>query len=153
MIGYTKLFATILDSTIWQEAAATRLVWITMLVMQNRDQVVEASVPGLAKRAGVEIEECEAALATLRDRDPYSRSQEHEGRRIEDVDGGWLILNGAKYRSKLSVEDRREYQRNKQAEYRKRKATLVDDARKAGAKQAIRDGTKERMEEEAPEIE
>lgn len=66
------------------------------------------------------MEECEKALAKFLAPDPYSRSPEHEGRRIEPVDGGWQILNHDKYREKLSVEDRREYKRVKQAEYRTR---------------------------------
>ena len=54
--------------------------------------------------------------------DPYSQSKDMEGRRIVRLDeGGWFVVNGAKYRDMLSVEKRREYQRNKQAEYRAKK--------------------------------
>lgn len=121
MAGYTKIFTSILDSTIWQESKETKLVWITMLAMKDGRQVVEASVPGLAARAGVSTPECESALTRLRSPDPYSRTKEHEGRRIQDVDGGWLILNGALYREKMSPDDLREYKRKWQAEYRARK--------------------------------
>ena len=121
MAGYTKLFGSILESTIWQEAAHIRLVWITMLALVDRTGVVNASVPGLAHRAGVSLKEVEEALEKFMEPDPYSRSSENEGRRIERVDGGWLILNYAKYRAKYSEEDRREYKRVKQAEYRARK--------------------------------
>ncbi len=123
MAGYTKLFQSILDSTVWQESKETRLVWVTMLVMKNRNQIVESSIPGLAKRAGVEIPEAEAALQRLKSKDPYSRTQEHEGRRIEDVDGGWLILNGQKYRDKMNPDEIRAYKAQKQKEYRLRKKT------------------------------
>lgn len=121
MAGYTKLFSSILDSTVWQESKETRLVWVTMLVMKNRNQIVEASVPGLAKRAGVAISEAEMALERLKEADPYSRTQEHEGRRIKDVDGGWLVLNGEKYRDKMSADEVRAYKAQKQKEYRLRK--------------------------------
>ena len=121
MSGYVKLFESILDSTIWQESKETRLVWITMLAMKNLEQVVEASVPGLAKRAGVSIEECEEAIRRLSSEDVYSRTQANGGRRIEKVDGGWRVLNGEYYRVKLSGEGRREYQAKWQAEYRRRK--------------------------------
>src|SRR5216117_648729 len=100
MIGYVKVFGSILDSTIWRESHATRLVWITMLAMAGREGIVDASVPGLADRARVTREECEAALETLSKPDIDSRSQEFEGRRIEKVDGGWFILNYGKYRSR-----------------------------------------------------
>lgn len=132
MSGYTKLFTTILDSTIWQESKETRLVWITMLAMKDKQQIVQASVPGLAKRAGVEVTECEVALARLKAPDPYSRTKAHEGRRVEEVEGGWLILNGAKYRELMSREDRREYQRVKQAEYRRRKKKPVESEGERG---------------------
>jgi hypothetical protein len=118
--GYAKLFSSILDSTVWQENKETRLVWVTMLAMKDRRQIVEASVPGLAKRAGVDLKECEDALNRLKSPDPYSRSKENEGRRIKDVDGGWLILNGEKYRDAMSAEVRRAYKAKKQKEYRDR---------------------------------
>ena len=118
MSGYTKLFESILDSTIWAESAETRVVWITMLAMRNRDHVVEASLPGLAHRARVSLEACEKAVKKFLSPDRFSRSQENEGRRIRAVNGGWLILNGEKYRQKMNLEERREYQRKKQAEYR-----------------------------------
>jgi uncharacterized phage protein (TIGR02220 family) len=76
-------------------------------------------VPGLAVIARVSTEECRAALATLSSPDPDSRTKEHEGRRIREVDGGWLLLNYAKYRAKLSAEERRSYMRDYMQDYRK----------------------------------
>jgi len=140
MAGYTKLFSSILDSTIWQEDKETKLVWITMLAMKNGQQIVEASIPGLAKRAGVTVSECEQAITRLLSPDQYSRTQDHKGRRIEAVDGGWLILNGVKYREKLSSEERKEYKRAKQAEYRRRRKVLAHEAACDGARQAIAEG-------------
>ena len=120
MSGYTKLFNSILDSTIWQESNETRLLWITMLAMSDKRGEVLASIPGLAKRAGISLPDCERALTVLLSPDPYSRTEDYEGRRIEAVDGGWILLNHAKYRDLLSLEERREYNRKKQAEHRKR---------------------------------
>jgi len=137
MSGYTKLFSSILDSTVWQESKETRLVWVTMLVMKNRAQIVEASVPGLAKRAGVSVAEAETALERLRSPDPYSRTQEHGGRRIQDVDGGWMILNGHKYRDRMNSDELREYKRRWQSEYRKRRKYQAECS---GAQAAINDG-------------
>lgn len=123
---YTKLFTTILDSTIWQEDLPTKVVWITMLAMADRDGVVSASVPGLMKRAGVTLEQTEAALVKFVGPDLYSRTQDHEGRRIEEIEGGWRLLNHGKYRAMMSAEDKREYQRVKQAEYRGKKKQRVN---------------------------
>jgi hypothetical protein len=123
---FTKLFNSILDSTIWQEPPATKLVWITLLAMADRAGDVHASIPGLAKRAGVTLPECEAALTCLTSPDRYSRTKEHDGRRIEIIDGGFALLNHSKYRALLSAEERREYNRTKQAEYRAAKKSDVN---------------------------
>lgn len=120
MAGYTKLFNSILASTIWREDDKVRIVWITLLAMADRDGVAEGSIPGLADMARVSIEDAEKALVTLSQPDKYSRSTEHEGRRIEAVEGGWRILNHAKYRQKMSADERREYNRKKQADWRAR---------------------------------
>lgn len=120
-MGYTKLFGCIVASTIWREDNATRLVWITMLAMKNERHIVEASLPGLADLARVSFEDCEKAVAKLESPDKYSRNQDHDGRRIEKVQGGWLILNGEYYRKQMSLEERREYQRLYHRQYRAKK--------------------------------
>lgn len=107
MNGYTKLFGTIVTSTVWELDSDVRVVWITMLAMCDQHGEVMASVPGLAKVAGVSREACERALATFMAPDPDSRTTDFEGRRIEKVDGGWLLLNHAKYRKQMSIEERR----------------------------------------------
>lgn len=122
MSGYTKVFSSILDSTVWGLSKEARLLWITMLVKKNRQQIVEAAVPGLANAARLSLEETEKSLAELSAPDRYSRTKEHDGRRIQEVPGGWLILNGEKYRDMLSLEERREYKRKKQKEYRDKTA-------------------------------
>jgi hypothetical protein len=107
--GYTKLFSSILMSTIWDEDDNTRIVWITMLALSGADGTVEASIPGLARQARIGIPETEVSLKKLLGPDPYSRSKEHDGRRIAEIEGGWLILNRTKYRQKMNQDERREY--------------------------------------------
>ena len=120
MSGYTKLFNSILASTVWREPTATRIVWITLLAMADKDGIAEASIPGLSDFARISIPETREALERLMAPDPDSRSKEFDGRRIEAVDGGWQILNHAKYRAKMGADERREYNRLKQAKYRER---------------------------------
>jgi hypothetical protein len=122
MAGYTKLFGSILDSTVWRTPPHVRLVWITMLAMSDRDGVVEASVPGLAWRAGVSMAEADDALLCLLSPDEHSRTPDYEGRRIEPVDGGWRLLNHAKYREKASADEQREKARVRMAAKRARDA-------------------------------
>jgi hypothetical protein len=128
-MGFTKLFSEILDSSIWQESKETKLLWITLLAMSNRNGEIHASVPGLANRAGITLEDTENGLHILKSPDKYSRTIDHEGRRIKEIDGGWILLNHAKYKAKLSIEERREYNRQKQAESRaRRKKEASQDA-------------------------
>lgn len=106
-MAYTKLFSTILDSTIWQQSKEIKLVWITMLAMCDKNGEVQASIPGLAVRAGVSILECEEALQCFLSPDPYSRTQDDEGRRIQEIQGGWYLLNHHTYRDMASDADRK----------------------------------------------
>lgn len=108
-MGFTKLFSDIVMSTIWQEDDKTRIVWITMLATSDAFGRVNASVPGLAKAANVSLAECQKALDKLSAPDVYSRTKDHEGRRIKEIDGGWLILNYQKYREKGRSISRAEY--------------------------------------------
>jgi hypothetical protein len=103
-LTFTKLFSSITESTIWLEPMPTRIVWIAMLAMADRNGFVFGSVPGLAHRARVSVDECRAALRTLLEPDPDSRTKDHEGRRIAEIDGGWELLNYAKYRAILDAE-------------------------------------------------
>jgi hypothetical protein len=128
MGGFTKLFSSIVLSSIWSEDDKTRLVWITLLALSNADGYVSASLPGLASTARVSIPDCECALQKLAAPDPYSRNKDHEGRRIEAVDGGWLILNYRLYRDRVSdnptaVKTRERVQRCRQ---RKNEPLAVD---------------------------
>jgi hypothetical protein len=124
MANYTKLFNSIVTSSIWSEDDKTRILWVTLLALADRSGMVEAAIPGLANAARISVKDCEDALRKFESPDPYSRSTEHEGRRLKKVNGGWILLNHALYRHKMSADDRAEYQRIKQAVYRARKNGL-----------------------------
>ncbi len=120
MHGYTKLFGSIVTSTVWGLPDSARVMWITLLAIADSDGYVPASVPGLAKIAGVSREACEEALALFLAPDPDSRTTANEGRRIAKVDGGWCLLNHGIYRDLLSREDRRAKGALRQQRYRER---------------------------------
>ena len=106
-MAYTKLFQSILTSTIWSEDSDTKVTWLTMLALANQHGEVAGSVPGIARIAGVPVEVCREAIKKFLSPDIDSRSQECEGRRLEVIDGGWLLINYAKYRLMASADDRR----------------------------------------------
>jgi len=122
---YTKLFSSIVHSTIWRESSEVRVLWITMLAIADRDGFVWASLPGLADAARISIEACEHGLERLQQPDPYSRSQVADGRRIEPVSGGWRIINYAHYRDLRDPDARREQVRQAVARHRRKKDVIA----------------------------
>jgi hypothetical protein len=119
--SFTKLFSSITKSTVWCEPHTTFRVWITLLAECNRKGEVHGSIPGLANLARVTIAECETAMETFLAPDPYSRTPDHEGRRIEViVGGGWRLLNYGLYRERRDTdavkEQKREHMQRVRAE-------------------------------------
>jgi hypothetical protein len=124
---YTKLFSSITESTVWEEPYSTRITWVTMLAMADARGDVYSSVPGLARRANVTRQEVEAALASFLAPDSDSRTKEHEGRRIEPINGGWNLINHAKYAAIRDAEERRAYMREYMREYRTNHVNTVNN--------------------------
>lgn len=108
---YTKLFRSIAASTIVSEPLATRWLWVTLLAQADRKGRVYGSIPGLARMANISIAEVHAALDCFMAPDPYSRTPDNEGRRVAAIDGGWELLNHAKYDAMRNEAERLEYKR------------------------------------------
>jgi hypothetical protein len=126
MPNYTKLFNSIVTSTIWTEDDKTRIVWITMLALADQNGEVHASIPGLARLAGVPVADAESAILKFLSPDPYSRTPANEGRRISAIDGGWELLNHAKYRRMASLADQKDANAKRQKRHRERNAAVTD---------------------------
>jgi hypothetical protein len=128
-MAYTKLFASIVHSTIWREPAHVKIVWVTMLALASRRGVVSASLPGLADCARVTLEECVDAIERLKAPDKHSRSKAQGGRRVEEVEGGWSLINYRYYRDLRDEDENRlkdaERQRRHREETRSRNVTAV----------------------------
>jgi hypothetical protein len=135
---YTKLFSSIVHSTVWREPNHVRLVWVTMLAIADKDGEVGASIPGLADVARVSIEECEDAIAVLSSPDPYSRTPDYEGRRIEATAGGWTLLNHGQYRDRASAEERRVKDAERKRRTRARQKPKENQGGSAGRPATVR---------------
>lgn len=127
-MGYTKLFNSIITSTIWTEDDKTRIVWITMLALADKNGEVQGSVPGLARLSGVSVEAAQTALKKFLSPDKHSRTKDDEGRRIEAIDGGWSLLNHAKYRAMASKDESKQSAATRQRRYRERQKRNGSDA-------------------------
>lgn len=126
--GFTKLYSTILDSSVWGESKDVKLLWVTMLAMTKQHGKVTASVGGLARRAGLTREECEAALAVLEAPDPDDSSGVDEGRRVRRVEGGWIVTNHKRYRDFRTDKQIKDAERLQEKRAALRRATSSDVA-------------------------
>ena len=109
--SFTKLDSGIVRSSIWMEPIATRVVWIAFLATCDKNGFVAASRSGMEHISNVPHDEFESAMRALESADPDSRTPDNDGRRIEKVSGGWIILNYALYRDKQYKSERREASR------------------------------------------
>ena len=96
---FVKLDCGILDSTLWQQPPDVRIVWVTLLAMAGADGIIRATAPVIARRAIIPIETVREALEIFMAPDADSRTLAHDGRRLERVETGYLLLNYAQYRA------------------------------------------------------
>lgn len=133
MKTWTPLYSSILNSTIWSESKDVRLLWITMLAMKDMDGFVESSLVGLSKQAGLTFDETKVAIGVLESPDEKSTThQDHEGRRVKKVDGGWVVLNHLKYRDEMSRMRQRAQQAEWQKKYREKQKAKEEAKKKLG---------------------
>lgn len=126
--GYVKILSSILRSSIWKEPDDVRLVWITMLAMADRDGYVASTADGIAHETRTVSEErVEWCLAKFMAPDQKSRSEEFEGRRVQKVDRGWLILNYKKFRDMHGEESKKAAKRKWWEENRKKNSQPETD--------------------------
>ena len=121
MAGYTKLAPEILQSSIWNEPAEIRIVWITLLAAKDQDGYVRGDARTISRLANVSADVTEKALTLFQQPDLNSHTPDNKGRRIAVANGGFIVLNHLKYRELGMSEERREYWRNKQKEHRESK--------------------------------
>jgi hypothetical protein len=82
-----------------------------MLAMADETGFVPCSLPGLMRSANIPQEAFIKALKTLESPDEFSRTNDYDGRRVEKIEGGWIILNYIKYREREDRDKHREYMR------------------------------------------
>src|SRR5215471_3458517 len=119
---FTKLYNTLLMSSIWSESSETRILWITMLAAADRDGYIFGSSAGLARIAGIPLANVLEALEMFKNPDPtssdLSRDPDNQGRLIAVVDGGGRLINYEYYRGLERAEDRRYQMKMAQRRFR-----------------------------------
>jgi len=121
-MAYSKLHASIVGSSLWTEPDTVRILFITLLALCDRDGIVYGTQLGLNRLANIDMDLADSAWIALLSPDENSsdkmRAPEHEGRRIEEVPGGFRLLNFEYYRSLRNDDDRREQNRVAQAKFK-----------------------------------
>ena len=118
---FAKIFAQIFDSSISADHMV-RHVFMDLLVLADRDGVVDMTIDAISRRTNVPEEAVTRAIEELTKPDRKSRSHAADGRRLMLIDShrdwGWQIINYEHYRNIKDEEARRTYFRDKQREHR-----------------------------------
>ncbi len=122
-LHYTKLDKDIIYSSLWAMKPEFCKVWITILALKNREQMVTQNVTGMARIACLPLAVVEEAIAMFESPDPQSTSKEEGGRKLIRMKGGWLVVNGEAYEGMGWSDEKREWERNRKSKYRDKKKT------------------------------
>lgn len=110
MNTWSPLFSKVVDSSIWHEPYFVRVLFMTMLALKDADHVVRCNAFMLASRAHMTEKEVLDGLKVLSSPDKKRlEPQKFEGRRIQRVEDGWLVLNGEEYRRLMQSINRKAY--------------------------------------------
>lgn len=127
MRTWAPLWSSIVDSSLWCEPDHVVKVFVTMMALKDADHVYRGTAFNLAQRAHkTELEVLEALKVLSSPDKKRVEPQEYDGRRIQAVEDGWLILNGEKYRAQMSREMKRARDRKASAAYRERQKKKGD---------------------------
>jgi len=125
---FAKIFAQIFDSSIAGDYLV-RHVFMDLLVLADRDGVVDMTLDAISRRTNIPQEIIHHAITELMKPDKDSRSPEEAGRRIVPLDShrdwGWQIVNFDHYRAIRDEESRKTYFRDYKRSYRKSKTSTI----------------------------
>ena len=118
---YGKIFESMYEGTLYGQWEAI-VTFQQLIVLADQDGFVEMTPPAIAARTSIPLEVIEKGIKVLQEKDPYSRTDGENGKRIILMNPkrpwGWQIVNYKKYRDMASQEDKREYMREYMRKYR-----------------------------------
>lgn len=125
---FFPLWSKVVDSSLWMEEDWVIKVFLTMAAKKDYwDHICRGTAFNISRWANKSESEVLAAIKILSAPDTKRiEPQPFEGRRIEKVEGGWLILNGKFYTDMMRDANRNAYQAGKQREYRAEKKQLEE---------------------------
>ena len=113
MAGYTPLFNTVLDGTLYGRWPHTG-IWVCLLSQCDRQGHIDVAPALLAAKIGIPVDLLMSCISDFMKPDPGSRTGDKEGRRLELIDSvptspdesrvsrdwGWRVINHKKYRDR-----------------------------------------------------
>ncbi len=148
---YVKIFQKIFDSSIaddWQQ----RVVFQDMLILCDRDGVINMTHEAISRRTNVPLEIVRAEIVKLELPDSRSNTPDDDGRRLERIDAhrdwGWKILNYSKYRDIKNSQEMREATRERVARHREKKKAGVENFKKPTMAQLVEAGLSSQQAEQ-----
>ena len=98
MKNWTSLHSSIVQSSLMETPVSTRYVFLMFLSQSDSTGFVQGTAQSLARMFNIPLDDFRAAIEVLEGPDADSRSPEHEGRRLQKIQGGWMVLMRKKYR-------------------------------------------------------
>src|SRR5580765_4804640 len=157
-MAYSKLYSSIVHSSLWTEPDHIRILFITLLAIADWEGYVYGSRNGLIRLANLDPDDCaqtdpfQALLDPDKDSSDLLRNPENEGRRIEAVPGGFKILNFLYYRGLRHDDDRREQNREAQQRFRSKRASAKVSQHKPASAEVIQGKPISEAEAEAERV-
>jgi len=125
---YGKIFESMFDGTLTEDWQAL-ITFQQMIILSDADGVVDMTPSAITRRTGIPIEHINAGIVSLELDDPYSRTPDHNGKRIIRLDDhrpwGWFIVNHEKYKLIQNAEDKRQQARNRKRKQREKESQDV----------------------------
>ena len=120
---YGKIFDSMYDGTLADDWRAL-ITFQQFIVLCDADGFVDMTPSAISRRTGVPIEHIKAGIEILENTDPYSRTNNEDGRRIALIDDhrpwGWYIVNHNKYKHMADADTVREQNRIRKKQQREK---------------------------------
>lgn len=128
-MSFSKLDSGITKSSLWSEPLHVRVVFVSFLAEKDENGFVSAAYSSMQRICNVNKDQFDEAIRILESPDPESRTEDFEGRRLQKIEGGWIVLNHEKYRlpEQIKNQQRNEYMKEYMRERRKNQAVNINN--------------------------
>lgn len=124
-MSWIPLSSGVIKSSLWAEEDWVIKIFLTMLAGKGPGDIYTDSAYALAHDSRKTEEQVLKALEILQGPDRLRREQQKDGgARIRKVEGGWLIINAAEYRKRMSEELKRYRNAKAQKAWRDKQASV-----------------------------